>query len=175
MEKQVRIFVGITIGMILIIALVFYGVYENKEAVKAKIEVIEPDNALLLAAKDRSEATIDTLEALYPANTNNTFVRFTFGKPGEEGIHIWAKVSELATDHVTIDLTTVDKGLRLPIQGKEMQLSIDQIEDWIIDLPNGKIRGGFTTQALLISKMNAEVAAKDSIQQQLQQFSDPLL
>ena len=53
-----------------------------------------------------------------------------------------------------------------------LELRIERIEDWLAELPDGKIRGGYTTQAFLLIEMKKPASNRDSLEAELGKFED---
>lgn len=171
MERQVKIFIAVSMVFILLVGMAMYSAWFKKEKDNANISVLDPNDPLLLKAKEQATATIDTLQMLFPDHQEHSYIRFPY-KFKDAEIHLWATLKDIAPDHAD---ATIEPGPYAPgfIQGNEdIQLAISRVEDWLVEMEDGSIRGGFTTQALLLSQMKQPGANTDSLQQLLDQFVD---
>ena len=156
----------------MLVGLAFYSAWFRQELENTNISAIDPNNPILLQAKDRARQDLDTLFLLYANYPEHTYVRFPYIYKDTE-IQLWAQVDELARDHVSI---TIKPGPYAPgfiTDEQEMQLSIDRIDDWLVET-GSIIRGGYTTQAIILDGLNRPQANTDSLQLELQKFKDQL-
>lgn len=171
MERQVKIFIVVTLVFVMLAGLAMYSAWFKKEKDNANIAVLDPKDPLLIKAKDQAKATLDTLQILFPRYEESSYIRFPYKFKGAE-IHLWADLTEIAPDHAN---ATIKPGPYAPgfVQGtEEVQMAISRVEDWLVELEDGRIRGGFTTQALLMSQMQKPNANTDSLELLLSNFVD---
>ena len=127
----------------------------------------------MIKAKQQAVKALDTFFMLYPQHADSAFVRFAFEPTRDHVEHLWGKVKTLNSAHVNIQLKRKE-GLEDVYYPEELELKVDRIEDWLIHLNNGNIRGGFTAQAMLQKERENPKANPDSIQSQLEKFADRL-
>lgn len=171
MERQVKIFIVVTLVFLMLVGLAMYSAWFKMEKDNANIEVLDPSDPLLIQAKQQAAATIDTLQLLFPDHKESSYIRFPYKFKGAE-IHLWADLTEIAPDHAN---ATIKPGPYAPgfVQGTEdVQMAISRVEDWLVELEDGRIRGGFTTQALLMSQKQKPDVNVDSLELLLSNFVD---
>ena len=172
MERQVKIFIVVTLVFMLLVGLAFYSAWFKQEKDNANISAIDPNNPLLLEAKNMAEKNMDSLFVLYANYPEHTYVRFPY-KYKDAEVQIWAEVQELARDHVSVMIKPGPYAPGFITNEQEIQLSIDRIDDWLVET-GSTIRGGFTTQAILLDQMTRQKTNTDSLQQELDRFQDKL-
>lgn len=164
MDKPLKFFLLFSI-VFLGLLLVFNLAILKDRSLQQKEAQLDPDDPLLVKAKEKATETIDTLFELYPRFPENTFVKLAYTKKDESTIHLWAKVLRLERDHAELEIEVDGKS-------ENHYLPVEQIEDWLVETGNGKVRGGFTTQVILIrEKQNNKKSNTDSL---LQNFLDPI-
>lgn len=173
MERPVKIFIAVTIGVVILIGLGFYSSWFKSEKAKENLTFINEQDPLLLNAKQKGQATLPEFFKLFNTHPNSSFVRFPHLVNDLE-VHIWAPVNELTNDYAEVTITPGPDMPSVITEKQTLQLATGQIEDWLVTLPNGTVRGGFTTQAILLNALKRESSPKDSIEKQLDLFQDPL-
>lgn len=155
-----------------LVGLAFYSAWFKQEKDNANISAIDPNNPLLIEAKNMAEKNMDSLFVLYANHPEHTYVRFPY-KYKDAEVQIWAEVQELARDHVSVMIKPGPYAPGFITNEQEIQLSIDRIDDWLVET-GSTIRGGFTTQAILLDQMTRQNTNTDSLQQELDRFQDKL-
>lgn len=164
-----RILLLLTFFVALIGGFAWYAATLKYKKDTAHLQFVDPNNPLWTEAKAKAAASIDTLVALYPQNPSNTFVKFSHNGVSGFKEDIWAKVSDMGPGYVGVTIDAkylVDKDSE-----NKRQLPLGQVIDWMVELPNGKVRGGYTTQALLLLKAQKEGNTDDA---SLSSFQDKL-
>jgi hypothetical protein len=153
----------------LIILLAILGQQSNES-----IEYLDPADPLLINAKKEAIATLPVFYSLYPKYPEHSYVRFRFVDHKNTATHVWGKV--VALDSISLRVTDINlhANNRSDIYPKFLDLTHEQIEDWLIETGNDSIRGGFTTQVILWRKIALYPQLKDSLLAQLGLFSDRL-
>lgn len=150
-----RILLFLTFFVALIGGFAWYAATLKYKKDTAHLQFVDPNNPLWAEAKIKAAATIDTFVALYPQYPNNSFVKFTIDGVSGFKEDIWAKVTDMGPGYVGVTIEAkylIDKEAE-----NKRQLPLGQIIDWMVELPNNEVRGGYTTQALLMVK-----SAKDT-------------
>ncbi|MDX2003014.1 MAG: DUF2314 domain-containing protein [Chitinophagales bacterium] len=144
LSKPIRYYLLISAAFLSVICLALYGTFDKQREENSKLFVIDEHDPLLPKAKALARKNIDTLFQLFP-NNEKTYVRFSKkGKQREE--HLWGLLTQLETDYVS--LIPGEPGTE-SAEGKELQLPLDAVEDWMVQLPDSSIRGGYTVQLIL--------------------------
>lgn len=136
----------------------------------AHLQFVDPNNELWAQAKKLSVATIDTFILLYPQYPQQAFVKFAKDGTSGQREDIWAKVTAIGPGFVGI---SIEPAFLKEAESPQRELPLGQVIDWMIELPNGNIRGGYTTQALL-KLQQQQPDAPDSLATSLEKFEDRL-
>ncbi len=173
MERSVKIFIGVTIGFLVLIALGFYASWFKSQKATENLTFINEHDPLLLNAKQKAAATLPVFYKLMDSTNQPGFVRFPY-KVNDLEIHIWAKIVSLNPDFVEVEIVPGPQMPNVITERKVLQIATGQMEDWLMETDGGMIRGGYTTQALLQNQLDRANAPTDSIEAQLLLFQDPL-
>jgi hypothetical protein len=112
----------------------------------ARVTAIDPESAEWQAAVARARATLPLLRELFPANPEHTLVKVPVSTVSGSCEHVWAQLRELGTDTLTAMIVT--PLLDASSSGeKSLVAPLAELEDWHVLLPDGRIRGSFTTRA----------------------------
>lgn len=169
LDISVKIFLIITALFVFIYAVAFFGRSNLPD-----VAYLDPSDPLLKEAKTQASETLDTFYQLYPKYQDKAFVRFKFLNAKNEEEHVWGKVLEMNEKSLRItDINKKDErdNLNYP---KFYDISKPQIEDWIINYENDSVRGGFTTQVILLRKMQDQPQQVDTLKKQIGLFIDEL-
>ncbi len=120
--------------------------YLIRRRLQARVTAIDPESAEWQAAVSRARATLPLLRELFPANPEQTLVKLAVATASGSREHVWAQLTELGAETLTATIVTplldppssAEKGVVFPLS---------ELEDWHVLLPDGRIRGSFTTQA----------------------------
>ena len=105
---------------------------------------IRNDDPLMLAATHKARNSLAILRSLWPTE-NELALKFPLRNAAGEIEHVWCKPTEIGETAVLgVILTPL---LRGPTPDGPQSFALDSIEDWQMFEPDGRIRGGFTTQA----------------------------
>lgn len=112
----------------------------------ARVTAIDPASAEWRAAVARARATLPDLRELFPAHPGQALVKVAVATASGSREHVWAQLTRLGPESLTAVIVTpaLDPG---PGAGTEVEVSLAELEDWHVLLPDGRIRGSFTTQA----------------------------
>lgn len=173
-SPMMRLFFLVTFFMVLIGGFAWYTATVKYRRDTAHLQFVDPANPLWATAKARAKATIDTLYAYYPQYPNASFAKFSNDGPSGFREDIWAPIIALGPGFVKVKIDP--KYLTDQQKNPERELPTGQLLDWMIQLPNNSIRGGFTTQALLTLQLEQKKAASaaDSLRADLALFQDTL-
>lgn len=168
MDKYLKIWVGATVVVVVGILVIYFSA-------KYKVDksIVPPDDPLMIAATQQAQETIDILLKWFPLYPHHSFVKY-YAPTNEENdsMLIWGWVHKIDTQRGIIEAATDRKGeIRSPVVG----LYYDQLQDWLIELPNGQVRGGFTSQVIYIREKQLANSAEERarIDSALGLFLDP--
>jgi hypothetical protein len=113
---------------------------------QARVTAIDPTSAEWQAAVARARATLPLLRELFPAHPEQTLVKLAVVTASGSREHVWAQLRELGPE--TLAATIVTPLLERPAGAEPGSVfPLADLEDWHVLLPDGRIRGSFTTQA----------------------------
>jgi len=168
-ELPIKIFLIITslFGFILLLAI--FGQRPGHE-----LDQIDPSDPLLIEAKQKAAATLDTFAVLYQQYPQNSFVRFKFINDRNEETHVWGRVNSLNKTALRVADINRNSEREIAAYPKFLDLSKEQIEDWLVETGNDSVRGGFTTQVIMLRNLQNNPQWQDSLAKQLRLFLDEL-
>ena len=135
-----------TLVAILALALALVLGYWIRRRRQARVTAIDPGSPEWQAAVTRARATLPLLRELFPASPEQTLVKVAVATASGSREHVWAQVRELGPE--TLRATIVTPVLAPPPGAEEeVVVPLAELEDWHVLLPDGRIRGSFTTQA----------------------------
>ena len=126
-------------------ALLAAGFLRYQRRAAAGGSFVKPDDPLWSAAVARARETAQEMQQLHAAG-HLVLVKFPFQTDQNEREHVWGSVLGVSEQALRVNLETPPRRHR----GKapsELTVPIAELEDWQVELPDGSIRGGFTTQA----------------------------
>jgi hypothetical protein len=120
--------------------------YWIRQRQRMRVTAIDPESAEWQAAVSRARSTVPLLRELFPAYPEQTLVKVAVTTGSGSREHAWAQLLELGPQTLTATIVTP---LLDPSSGAErgVVVPLAELEDWHILLPDGRIRGSFTTQA----------------------------
>lgn len=170
MDKPLKYFLLISAVFAFLIGVFVWGTWTSRMEIPVNYPIIDETDNGMLQAKRKAASTLDTFLLLYPNHADSAFVRFSFEPARNRTEHLWGKVLALDSVRVKIQLTKEDS--EETNYSAVQELRIRQIEDWLIHLDNGTIRGGFTAQELLRKEKEKPQSNIDSLEAQLRKFKD---
>ncbi len=173
MDKPLKYFLIISAVFVFLVGVFVWGTWTSRSDFPNEYAVVDETDSRMAQAKRKASAALDTFFALYTHHTDSAFVRFSFEPTRNHIEHLWGKVLALDSARVKIQLKRKE-GSEDIFYPEELELKIERIEDWLIHLDNGSIRGGFTAQAMLLKEKERPQANADSLESQLQKFKDAL-
>jgi hypothetical protein len=85
------------------------------------------------------------MRSLFSQHRSELFVKYPITAKNGEIEHVWGPLLELMADSMKVGLATPPVGGL--VMAPPFTIATDTLEDWQLVLPDGKVRGGFTTQA----------------------------
>lgn len=168
-DTPIMVFIVVTAFFLLIILLALLG-----QKRQADTEWLSATDPLLIEAKQQAAATFDTFRVLYQRFPARSYVRFRVLDRKNNERHVWGRVVNWEGEAIQVtDIDASGSGTSRKYPNF-LYLSIGQIEDWLVETGNDSVRGGFTTQVLLVRKMQQYPSWQDSLYRQLGLFLDRL-
>ncbi|MDZ4845478.1 MAG: DUF2314 domain-containing protein [Chitinophagales bacterium] len=173
MDKPLKYFLIISAVFVFLVGVFVWGTFTSNTEIQNEYAVVDETDSRMLQAKKQAVTTLDTFFALYPQHADSAFIRFSFEPTRDHVEHLWGKVKSLDKAYVNIQLKRKE-GLEDVYYPEELELKIDRIEDWMIHVANGSIRGGYTAQAMMRKEKENASVNTDSLQKQFEKFIDGL-
>ena len=132
------------VSLVLVLAALVGLIWIGFRYTSARPTPIAPDDPLWVSAIERARATSPTMQQLH-AEGREVWVKFPLQPPGGEVEHVWGRLVSLDDTSLTCTIETP------PVSGRSASATtpvrVDELEDWQARLPDGSIRGGYTTRA----------------------------
>jgi hypothetical protein len=138
MDNQ-RIILGIVAGVLVLLML-------RSRARARQGAYIDIDSPMWAEAVAKAHASVPALRELFAAKVGPIGVKYPLATTSGETEHVWGEL-------LGIDQTTFRATLETPMLAGSpatlgpYELPLSALEDWQVALPDGTIRGGYTTQA----------------------------
>ena len=113
---------------------------------RPRVTAIDPQSPEWQAAVSRARADLPLLRELFRAHPETTLVKVAVATASGSREHVWARLVAVGADTLTAVIVTP---MLHPPAGvdDELVLPVAELEDWHVLLPDGRIRGSFTTRA----------------------------
>lgn len=118
---------------------------------------IDPSDPLWQEASRRARDSISTLRALAAEYPGQILVKFPLVTAAGEREHVWGELREITGSAVRTTVETVP----IAYDGKvpdEVTTPLAELLDWHLELPDGTVRGSFTTQAEIVIRERLNLA-----------------
>jgi len=131
------------------------------------------DDPIMQQAVQRAKETFGEFRTLYPAHREDSMVKFRFKTDSGATENLWGDLLELEETRAKVYVRTP------PMQhsgtlDRTMEIDVDGIVDWQIELRDGTLRGGFTNQALFRIFERQEGYMHPKFKQHMSRFQDGL-
>jgi uncharacterized protein YegJ (DUF2314 family) len=110
---------------------------------------IAPDDPLMGEAHVRARATVKRLRSYFAQHPRACSAKVPFRTDGDVVEHLWGQVEALTEKSVRVTLRNRPVTQKGP-PPRVLEVPLDQIDDWEVHLPDGTIRGGFTTRVMFV-------------------------
>lgn len=97
------------------------------------------------AAVEKARSTISEMQALHVAWPSEMYVKYPLKTKTGSIEHVWGRLLALSADDMSVSLET--QPIEAPVGTAPFVVPVSDLEDWQLVLPDGRIRGGFTTHA----------------------------
>jgi hypothetical protein len=136
----------VTPSLIAVLVLVLVLGYWLWQRQRTRVSAIDPASPEWKAATERARATLPLLRELFAVHPDQTLIKVAVATSSGSREHVWAQLQELGVESLRATLVTP---MLDPPKAQEsvLTLPLDEIEDWHVLLPDGRIRGSFTTRA----------------------------
>lgn len=106
------------------------------------VTAMRDDDPDMIRAVARAQEALPTLRELLRERPKDASVKFAFTTDSGTTEHLWADLLELGDKTMRVRIRTAPATHSGEL-AREQERSIDDIEDWQVEMPDGKIRGGF--------------------------------
>ena len=106
------------------------------------VTAMKADDPDMLRAVARAQEALPTLRELFRERPKDASVKFAFTTDAGTTEHLWADLLELGEATMRLRVRT-KPATHAGDFALEQERPIDAIEDWQVEMPDGKIRGGF--------------------------------
>jgi hypothetical protein len=106
---------------------------------------VDTDSPEWREAAAKAQASIPLMRELFDAGQYLVGVKYTLLNSHGEREHVWGEVLALSDDSVTATLETPLRRGR-PTGVPPFRTPLSELADWQVQLPDGTVRGGFTTR-----------------------------
>jgi hypothetical protein len=107
---------------------------------------VDPNSPLFLEASRKARASVETLRELHLAHPGQVAVKFPFKTSAGQTEHVWGPLLELGSAELRASVETRPISHRGPLP-PTVTVPLAELEDWHFTMPDGSIRGSYTTQA----------------------------
>jgi hypothetical protein len=133
---------------------------------------VDTNDPLWLSAIAAARASQDEMRRLHELHSSELFVKYPLVAKNGEVEHVWGPLLESTPHTLKVGLATPPVGgLRA---APPFAIASSELEDWQLVLPDGKVRGGFTTQAQIALTLKSGWAVPDHVKQLQGKFVDVL-
>ena len=134
---------------------------------------IDPNDPQWTAAVNKARAGVGLLRELHSNTSLEPFIKYRFTTSADEKEHVWGRLLGLTENsmRVTLETSPIAHRGELP---EELTLPLKALEDWQVELPDGRIRGGFTTQAEIVMAKESGIRIPRHVSAQQGRFVDLL-
>lgn len=106
---------------------------------------VDTNDPIWTTAIASARATVGEMRRLHAQYGSDVYVKFPLAAKNGQIEHVWGPLLDSTKEPVQVGLATP------PVGGLKSEppfaVGCDELEDWQLVLPDGKVRGGFTTQA----------------------------
>lgn len=107
-----------------------------------------PDDPLMLAAKEKARASLSTFRTLFQRSPSECSAKFPVLTDTGTTEYLWAQVTAWEGDKLTLQYLTPPVTQEAPMPASAVR-SEAELVDWLVELPEGRLRGGFSHRAML--------------------------
>jgi uncharacterized protein YegJ (DUF2314 family) len=132
---------------------------------------IAPHDPLMEEAIRRAHATVERLRAYHASGAGDCYVKIAL-EGGDSGVeHVWAYIEQLRGTTVRVSLANepVFAGGAL---NDEVTVPLSEINDWMVEMPDGAVRGGYSTIAMYRRARERGDALPPGVEENIRRFVD---
>lgn len=107
--------------------------------------VIDDEAPEMKAARDTARKHIGDFVALFREHPEDALIKWAFTTPRGTREYLDAKVLAIEGDALRVRLVSPPMSAEVEIE-RDRVVPLSDVADWVVTLPNGKRRGGYTTR-----------------------------
>ena len=134
----------LAIGLLVLIVLIVLIWFALRSG-SSRVTPIPPDDPLWVQAIERARASAETMKQLHEAG-HEVWVKFPLTVADGTTEHVWGRLVTVQGTSLRCTIETPPVGGSGPSDGM-FETDVRAFEDWQVVLPDGSIRGGYTTRA----------------------------
>ena len=123
-----------------------FGRFTLRPTADDAVTPIADNDPVWVAALKKARESIPLLRELQLRHKGEIAVKFPFRTDTGETEHLWGRLLDLSERDMWITVLTPPIAHQ-GIPPENLKIPVADLEDWQLDLPDGKIRGGFSTKA----------------------------
>jgi hypothetical protein len=109
------------------------------------VTAVDVTDARWSEAIARARSTLSEMRSLHDAWASEMHVKYPLKTKTGSIEHVWGRLISLSANEMTVSLET--QPIEAPVDAAPFTVPVSDLEDWQLVLPDGRIRGGFTTRA----------------------------
>jgi hypothetical protein len=135
-------------GLVVVVLALFLMGWARKRSLAARGRPVDTTDPRWTGALEKARSTIPVMRELYAQPGIEVFVKYPLESSSKEIEHVWGQLEGVNETHMSVSLETP------LVTGKSpgpppYKIALADLEDWQVMLPDGRIRGGFTTQLMI--------------------------
>lgn len=134
--------------------------------------VIDDEAPAMKAARAKAKERIAEFVALYQEHPDDALIKWPFAISAGKWEYLDAKVLTVKGDEVSIRLLSPPVAAAADLE-RDRIIRLDEVADWIVTLPDGQRKGGFTTLARFELAKKEWGGLPDELMEEEQKFADP--
>jgi hypothetical protein len=123
-----------------------FGRFTLRRPIDEVATPISDDDPLWVASRERARQNLPLLRTLQLEHGGEIAVKFPFVTDTGTREHVWGRLLDLRERDMWVTVITPPLSHK-GVPPQHLKVPVDDLEDWQLDLPDGKIRGGFSTMA----------------------------
>ena len=153
------------VGAVLFVFLIRFWMRRRSRKQIAPFEVA-PDDPLLKEAVAKAREKFDQMRELFAQRPRDTYVKISHVSEDGRTEHLWGRLLELTERTMKFEPENLHPAYQGPLAGV-LERPLADLEDWQVELPDGKIRGGYTLKVMFLrAKEQCENFPPDLAEQQ---------
>jgi hypothetical protein len=133
-------------GIVLVLFLIGWAVLRHAGRKARASWRVGANHPLLLEARRKANASLASLRQLHAGNAGRSQVRWAPAPSYTIADWVWSDLDELGADSCVVAVPALP-GVDAAQAPQQHSVNLQDLVDWQVQLPDGSIRGGFTTQA----------------------------